>query len=108
MVSCVPGIVSAVRSTASGCLAIQPGGTEGAVVPHAATVRRMTARDTKHEYLTAALARGISVLPLWPMTTIGIVGGTGLYDLDGLVDRQRPRVHSPFAAPPAHPLPARL
>jgi 5'-methylthioadenosine phosphorylase len=33
------------------------------------------------------------------MTTIGIVGGTGLYDLDGLVDRQWLRVDSPFGAP---------
>src|SRR5215216_365401 len=31
--------------------------------------------------------------------TIGIVGGTGLYDLDGLSDREWRRIESPFGAP---------
>jgi 5'-methylthioadenosine phosphorylase len=33
------------------------------------------------------------------MTTIGIVGGTGLYDLDGLTGQQWTKVDSPFGAP---------
>jgi 5'-methylthioadenosine phosphorylase len=32
-------------------------------------------------------------------TVIGIIGGTGLYELEGLVDRTWRRVHSPFGAP---------
>src|SRR5262247_841423 len=32
-------------------------------------------------------------------TVIGIVGGTGLYDLDGLTDQRWVRVESPFGAP---------
>jgi 5'-methylthioadenosine phosphorylase len=31
--------------------------------------------------------------------TIGIVGGTGLYDLEGLTDREWRRIESPFGAP---------
>src|SRR5579883_2535349 len=42
------------------------------------------------------------------MTTIGIVGGTGLYDIDGLVDRQWRRVDSPFGAPSDELLVGRL
>jgi len=33
------------------------------------------------------------------MSVIGIVGGTGLYDLDGLADQKWVRVDSPFGAP---------
>ncbi len=33
------------------------------------------------------------------MSVIGIVGGTGLYELDGLTDRKWQRVDSPFGAP---------
>ncbi len=33
------------------------------------------------------------------MSVIGIVGGTGLYDLDGLTDQRWVRVDSPFGAP---------
>ena len=33
------------------------------------------------------------------MTTIGIVGGTGLYELDGLTDQKWTKVDSPFGAP---------
>lgn len=33
------------------------------------------------------------------MSVIGIVGGTGLYDLEGLTDQQWVRVESPFGAP---------
>lgn len=39
---------------------------------------------------------------------IGIIGGTGLYDLDGLVDKQWRRIDSPFGAPSDELLHGRL
>ncbi len=42
------------------------------------------------------------------MSTIGIVGGTGLYDLDGLTDQRWQRVDSPFGTPSDHLLFGRL
>ena len=42
------------------------------------------------------------------MTVIGIVGGSGLYDLEGLVDRQWVTVASPFGAPSDQLLTGRL
>jgi 5'-methylthioadenosine phosphorylase len=41
-------------------------------------------------------------------TVIGIVGGTGLYDLDGLTDQRWARVDSPFGAPSDELLSGRL
>ncbi|RLB57603.1 MAG: S-methyl-5'-thioadenosine phosphorylase, partial [Deltaproteobacteria bacterium] len=30
---------------------------------------------------------------------LGVIGGSGLYDLEGLADRQTHRLHTPFGEP---------
>src|SRR5687768_10728464 len=42
------------------------------------------------------------------MSVIGIVGGTGLYDLEGLTEQKWVRIESPFGAPSDDVLTGRL
>ena len=45
------------------------------------------------------VAQGSRILANENQTTVGIIGGTGLYDLDGFEDAQWVKVQSPFGEP---------